>query len=225
MPSAAVYSRVSTDQQSIDHQEDNLLEYASELGFDVKADHVIRDKSTGTDVDRSGYRQLMELVEDGAVDAVVVRSISRISRNMRDLHETVGGIVEDEGLGIFVKNDGIEIAPGEDLDMRDKILLNTLGMAAELEAEMLSERTLEGLRAAEAEGKWTGRPPYGFTTDPDGYLQPNENYASAVDAIEAVEEGMSDNKASRHTGVPRRTIPNILERKDLYLNRSEADLD
>jgi len=225
MPSAAIYSRVSTQDQNIEHQEDNLLDYAHELGLDVHVDHVLRDKSTGTDVDRSGYRQLMELVRDGAVDAVVVRSTSRISRNMRDLHETVGEIVEDNGLGIYIKNDGIEIDPGDELDMRDKILLNTLALAAELEAEMLKERTIEGLRAAEAAGKWTSRPPYGFTTDDEGYLQPSEDYRRAVDAIEAVEEGMSHNKASRHTGVPRRTIPNILERKELYLNRGDQEVE
>lgn len=216
MANAAVYARVSTRDQELDTQRDNLLDYADNLGLDVDADHVLADKSTGTDTDRAGYHQLMELVEDGAVDAIVVRSITRISRNMRDLHRTVGEIVEDHNCGLYVHD--LKIPPGEDLDMRDKILLNTLGMAAELEADMIRQRVVEGLRAAEDAGKWTTRPPYGFTTDDDGYLQPTDEFRNAVDAIVAVEEeGWSHRKASRHSGVPRRTIPNLLDRKELYL--------
>ena len=218
MANAAVYARVSTRDQELDTQRENLLDYARDLGLDVDTDHVLADKSTGTDTDRAGYRELMELVEDGAVDAIVVRSITRISRNMRDLHRTVGEIVEDHNCGLYVRNDDLEIPPGDDLDMRDKILLNTLGMAAELEADMIRQRVVEGLRAAEDAGKWTTRPPYGFTTDDDGYLQPTDEFSNAVDAIVAVEEeGWSHRKASRHSGVPRRTIPNILDRKELYL--------
>jgi hypothetical protein len=39
------------------------------------------------------------------------------------------------------------------------------------------------------------------------------------------ELGWSDRKAARHTGVPRRTIPNVVERKDLYLSEERADED
>mgnify|MGYP006282399765 CR=1 FL=1 len=218
MANAAIYARVSTEDQDLDTQSENLLEYARDLGLDVDAEHVLADKSTGTNTDRAGFRQLIELVEDDDVDAVVVRSITRISRNMRDLHRTVGTIVEDHNCGLYIRNDDLEIPPGDDLDMRDKILLNTLGMAAELEADMIRQRVVEGLRAAEEAGKWTTRPPYGFTTDEDGYLQPTDEFSNAVDAIVAVEEeDWSHRKASRHSGVPRRTIPNLLERKELYL--------
>ena len=222
-PNAAVYARVSTQDQDLSHQRDNLLTYAREQGFDVRQEHVLADKSTGTNTDRSGYRELLELVESGAVDAIVVRSITRIGRNMRDVHATVGRVT-DAGAGLYVKNDGLEIAPGDEMEMRDKILLNTLAMAAELEAEMIKQRTVEGLRAAEQAGKWTTRPPYGFTTDDDGYLRPTEEYAQAVEAIHAVErEGWSHRKAARHTGVPRRTIPAVLDRRNLYLNEFEPE--
>lgn len=222
MANAAVYARVSTPEQDLSHQTDSLLDYAREtLGYDVS--HVLRDKSTGTDTDRSGYRDVLSLVESGDVDAVVVRSISRISRNMRDLYETVGLIVEDHNCGLYVKNDGLEIPPGEGLDIQDRALLNSFAFAAELEAELTRERVLEGLRAAEAAGKWTKRPPYGFTTDDEGYLQPSEDFQQAVRAILAVEEqGWSHRKASRHTGVPRRTVPNLLDRKALYLRELDT---
>lgn len=217
MTTAAVYARVSTADQDVEHQRENLLDYADRLGLEVV--DVLADKSTGTDTDRDGYRELMQLVESGAVDAVVVRSITRISRNMRDLHRTIGTVVEDNNCGLYVRNDDLEIEAGGEMDMRDKILLNTLAMAAELEADMIRQRVLDGLRAAEEAGKWTSRPPFGFTTSEDGFLQPTDDFDRAVQAIMAVEEkGWSHRKASRHTGVPRRTIPALLERKEMYLD-------
>lgn len=217
MTTAAVYARVSTADQDVEHQRENLLDYADRLGLEVV--DVLADKSTGTDTDRDGYRELMQLVESGAVDGVVVRSITRISRNMRDLHRTIGTVVEDNNCGLYVRNDDLEIEAGGEMDMRDKILLNTLAMAAELEADMIRQRVLDGLRAAEKAGKWTSRPPFGFTTSEDGFLQPTDDFDRAVQAIMAVEEkGWSHRKASRHTGVPRRTIPALLERKEMYLD-------
>jgi len=221
MARIAIYARVSTADQNIEQQKESLWDYVDELPFSVDDVEVIEDTSTGTNTDRSGYRRLMQLVEEDEIDAVVVRSVTRIARDMRDLYSTVDDLVEHD-CGLYIKNDSIEFPPGGDMEMRDKILFNTLALASELEAEMIRERAIEGLRAAEEAGKWTTRPPYGFTTNDDGYLAPSEDFDKAVRAILAVEEEeMSHRKASRHSGVPRRTIPAILERKDLYL--SEVD--
>ena len=227
MGTTAIYVRVSTRDQDLEQQEQNLWEYATDsLSIDPADIVVLRDKSTGTDTDRGGYRDLMQLVRDDEADRVIVREITRIGRNFRDIHETVHEIVEDHNAGLGVTNDNLEIEPGGDLSMRDKMFLSMLAWGAELEAKKIRENTIEGLRAAEAEGKWVGHPPYGFTTDDDGYLQPNDNFANAVEAIYAVDElGWSDRKAARHTGVPRRTVPNVLERKDLYLSEERADED
>ena len=217
MVTTAIYTRVSTADQDLEHQKESLWDYVDELDLETDDVEVIEDKSTGTNTDRIGYRDLMDGVKNGDIEVVVVRSVTRIARDMRDLYSTVDTLVE-HNCGLYIKNDDIEIEPGEDMGMRDKILFNTFALAAELEAEMIRERTLEGLRAAEQAGKWTSRPPYGFTTDDEGYLQPGEDFQKAVNAILAIkEEGMSHRKASRHTGVPRRTIPNLLEREDLYL--------
>ncbi|WP_203229812.1 hypothetical protein [Halorubrum distributum] len=46
MANAAVYAMVSTRDQELDTQRDNLLDYADDLGLDVDADHVLVDKLT-----------------------------------------------------------------------------------------------------------------------------------------------------------------------------------
>jgi DNA invertase Pin-like site-specific DNA recombinase len=224
MGESLIYARVSTVDQDLDHQEQNLWEYATdELGIPDEEITVLDDTSTGTDVDRPGYRDLLARVRDGDVDRVIVREVTRLGRTMREISEDVHEIVEDHDTGLFVRNDPIEVKAGEELTMQDQMLLNVLAWAAELEAKKLRENTIAGLRAAEAQGKWVGRPPFGFSTDADGHLQPNENYAKAVRAIRAVEDlDWSDRKASNYTGVPRRTVPNIVDRKSLYLNEYDA---
>jgi len=218
-----LYARVSTSDQDLEHQRENLWAYATnEVGVPEAEIEVLADTSTGTNVDRDGYRQLLERVRSGDADRVIVREVTRLGRTMREISEDVHEIVEDHGVGLFVRNDPIEVPAGEELTMQDQMLLNVLAWAAELEAKKLRENTLAGLEAAEAAGKWTSRPPYGFTTDEEGYLQPAEDFGSAIEAIRAVEEkGWSHRKTARHTGVPRRTIPNLLDRKELYLEKEQ----
>ncbi len=220
MGTTLIYARVSTADQDLDAQASNLWDYVvDDLGVPPADVDVLQDKATGTDTDRSGYREFLERVRAGEIERVVVREVTRVGRNFRDIHETVHELVEDHGVGLSITNDNLEIEPGGELSMRDKMFLSMLAWGAELEAKKIQENTVEGLRAAEAAGKWVGRPPYGFTTDDDGYLQPTDEFGNAVDAIRAkVELGWSDRKIARHTGIPRRTVPRILDRCKLYLS-------
>lgn len=214
-----IYARVSKPDQNIDHQKQNLWTYATErIGLDPATIDVLDDKATGTNINRSGYREMMRRVREGEADALVVRTVRRLGRTMREINENVREMIDDNGVGLYTMNDPFEVAPGGELSSHEELLLSVLAWAAQVEVENLRENTIAGLRAAQAAGKHVGRPPYGFTTGDDGYLQPNENFGKAVDAIEAVETlGWSHRKASRHTGVPRKTIVSILDRKEMYL--------
>lgn len=222
--STVIYARVSTDDQDLDHQKDNLWQYTTEkLGVSGDEIEVLTDKSTGTNEDRSGYRRMIDLVENNEIDRVVVREVTRIGRSFRDINDTVHMIVEDHNVGLFIKNDNLEIEGGDEMSMQDKMFLSMLAWGAELEAKKIKENTKAGLKAAREAGKWTKRPPYGFTTDDDGYLQPNEDFGKAVEAIQAVDDmDWSHRKAARHTGVPRRTIPSLLDRKSMYLDEYDT---
>jgi len=220
MVATALYARVSTQDQDLQHQQENLWSYATdELDIDPQNLTVLTDKATGTNTNRSGYRQMLDLVRSGEVDQVVVREVTRLGRTMREISENVHEIVQDHNAGIQVMNDDLNVDHGDELSMQDKMLLNVLAWSAELEAKKIKENTKAGLRAAEEQGKWTKRPPYGFTTDDDGYLQPNDDFGKARRAIIAVEEeGHSHRQASKRTGVSRRTIPRLLERKTMYFD-------
>ena len=95
---------------------------------------------------------------------------------------------------------------------------------AESEAEKIRGQAEVGRRAAEAAGQWVGRRACGLTTEADGYLQRTEEFGDAVEAIRAVEDlGWSHRKAARYTGVPRRTVPSLVEDREVYLSQHGAD--
>jgi DNA invertase Pin-like site-specific DNA recombinase len=95
-------------------------------------------------------------------------------------------------------------------------MLRALGIAAELEAAMNSKRTKEGIAVAKAEGKHIGRPPFGFDSDGDGGLVPNEDYETAVAVIKEIEAGESKRSVARRADITRATVRNILDRTELY---------
>lgn len=225
MGETVIYARVSTEEQSLEGQQQSAWEYATDrLGVDADAISIIRDKSTGTDTDRSGYRDLLDRAAAGEIEQVVVREVSRIARNMRDLNDTIGQLVDDHDVTVHIIDAGLVVGDGDaDGVFDDRLVLQFLGIAAELEAKMTKQRTMAGLAAAQAAGKHTGRPPYGFDTDDEGYLIPNENFDTARAVIDRIEAGESVRSTARHAGIARSTVRNITDRKDLYRGTEITD--
>lgn len=212
----ALYARVSTDDQSLVRQKEETWNYATN-DLDVSADKisVYEDKGTGRDVQRNGYQELMRDVRAGEVDRVIVLEVSRLSRSMRDLATTIETIVDENDTGLHVLDMSLAIEPGDKDDPYQRAFVNIMGTIAQLEADMIRERTRSGIEAAKQAGKHTGRPPFGFGMA-DGYLSPNADYDVAVEIIERIEKGESKRSTARYAGVSRATIDRILDRKDLY---------
>lgn len=217
MPTIACYTRVSTADQSLDRQLDSTRSYA-QREFDAGLDDlaIYRDKSTGTDTDRSGYQEMMDDVNAGDLDAVVVHSISRISRSIRDLDRTVERIVEDNGVEFHIVSEGLRISDDE-ADPFQRATLRLLGVFAQLEAEMNQMRTKEGIAARMTEEEYHhGRPPLGFRKE-NGRLIEAENYDDVVARLDMVQkDNLSKRQAAKELDTSRRTINRALERKEVY---------
>jgi len=210
----ACYVRVSTPDQNLDRQLEATHEYSQQHFGEVPIE-TYRDKSTGTDTDRSGLRQLLKDVEQGEYDAVVVNSISRISRSIRDLDETVDKIVEQSGTELHIISEGMQMT-GED-DPYQKAMLQLLGVFAELEAEMTRQRVKEGIRTRQQNDDYHHGPaPLGFEKD-DGYLIEAGNYDRVRSVLELViDDELSKRKAARELDTSRKTINRSLDRLKLY---------
>lgn len=219
MPSRiATYSRVSTADQNLDRQLESTAEYAqSKLDADLPDLDVYSDKSTGTDTARDDYLDMMDAVEDGAYDAVVVHSVSRISRSIRDLDRTAERVVEESDTELHIIKEGFVLAPGDD-DPFQKALFRLLGVFAELEADLAQQRTREGLASKMASEDYSHGPaPLGYSKD-NGQLVEGDNFHDVVSVLTMVDTGeLSKRKAAGRLDTSRATIRRALDdRRELY---------
>lgn len=215
MPKIALYCRVSTETQEMDRQLEATSEYAErEFGADLAEMETYRDKSTGTNTKRDGYREMMNSAAE--YDAVVVHSVSRICRSISDLERTAGRL-EDNGTALHIVSEGLTLQPGES-DPYQTALFQLLGVFAELEAAMTRQRTREGIAARQEsdEDYHHGRPPLGFDKE-DGYLVETDQYDQIVAVLDMVKKGnLSKRKAGRRLGCARSTISEAAEKTELY---------
>lgn len=212
----ACYCRVSTEEQNLERQVEATTTHARErLGAELADIEVFRDKSTGTDVERSAYQEMMTLVDEGAVEAIVVNSVSRIARSIRDLDRSAERI-EAGGASLHIISEGLTLDP-DDSDPYQRAMFQLLGVFAELEAGMIQQRVREGIAVRmDQEEYHHGPAPLGFEKD-SGHLVEGPQFDSVRTTLDMVLEGeLSKRKAAQNLGTSRATIDRCLDRLELY---------
>lgn len=213
----AGYARVSTERQNLERQLTGIFNYTERvLDVDRTGVEVYRDKSTGTDVSRSGYQRLMDDVEAGEIGVVVVHEVSRIARSISDLSRTAER-VKEAGAELHVVSEGLTLRPGDDDPYQDA-LFQLLGVFAELEAKIKRKNIAEGIAARQNSEEYRHGPaPLGFEKD-DGRLIEGAEYHRVCSVLEDVARGdMSKRKAAAELGTSRRTVQRSVEqRAELY---------
>jgi len=213
----AGYARVSTGDQTLDRQLTGIFEYAErEFGAERSEVTIYRDKSTGTDVERSGYQELMQRVDGGEIDVLVVYEVSRVARSIRDLSRTADRI-RDAGAELHVVSEGLTLRPGDDDPYQDA-LFQLLGVFAELEAKIKRKNVAEGIAARQESDEYHHGPaPLGFEKD-NGRLIEGPNYDRVCSVLDRVARGdLSKRQAAKELDTSRRTVQRAIEeRGDLY---------
>jgi DNA invertase Pin-like site-specific DNA recombinase len=93
----AIYMRTATaDQFSIDRQEAELRQYAKDQGYTDVLTYADNGQS-GLSFDRPAFRQLQDDIESGKIGKVIVRDLTRISRNFIQTHEFMS-VLETSGV-------------------------------------------------------------------------------------------------------------------------------
>jgi DNA invertase Pin-like site-specific DNA recombinase len=159
------YGRVSSEGQSLDIQHEALFAAGCEKVFTEK---VSGRSTTG----REELAQALEFVREG--DTLVVTRLDRLARSVADLHRIIE-ILDQKGAAFRCLNQ-----PGVDTDTSTgRLMLAMLGAVAAFENDIRRERQMEGVRKAQAEGKYRGRP---ATIDPTAIrdLQAQGHGATAI---------------------------------------------
>jgi DNA invertase Pin-like site-specific DNA recombinase len=142
------YMRVSKadGSQVLDLQHDALL------AAGVEADHIYHDKASGSKDDRAGLTACLKALRKG--DVLVIWKLDRLGRNLKHLIETVEDLSK-RGVGFKV----IHGAPIDTTTSQGKLMFTMFGALAEFERDVIRERTIAGLAAARARGRFGGRKP------------------------------------------------------------------
>ncbi len=137
------YVRVSTMDQSTERQLEGIA-----------LDKVFEEKVSARTADRPKLNELLDYIREG--DEVIVHDISRLARNMEDLHRLVRQIT-DKGCTLRFVKENLTFT-NDQTDPVSQLLLSMLGAVYQFERNIMLERQREGIAIAKAKGKYKGRP-------------------------------------------------------------------
>ena len=146
---AAIYARVSTDDQSCDRQVAELQQYAQRSGFDVVT--VITETASGAKNNRLERQRVIELARKREKDLVIVSELSRWGRSTQDLLQTVQDLAT-RGVALRALN-------GPDLDTstaQGELMLGLMSVISQFERSLLRERIKSGIVHARSKGTKSG---------------------------------------------------------------------
>lgn len=144
------YIRVSTTHQNLENQQLEIEKFCKLQG--IKIDIWIEEKISGTK--RPENRKLGKLIMKSAQagDLVISTEISRFGRSLIMIMNVLQHFLEN-GVSVWTIKDGYRLGN----DIQSKVLAFAFGLSAEIERQLISERTKLGLNRARQEGKQIGR--------------------------------------------------------------------
>jgi len=136
------YARVSTADQDLDMQTEALRRAGCEQIFD--------DKISGIKTERPGLEKALFLLRAG--DTLVVWKLDRLGRSIKDLIDSVKAL-EQRGVAFQSLTDAIDTSTPA-----GRFFFHVMAALAEMERDLITERTRAGLAHARSKGRTGGRP-------------------------------------------------------------------
>lgn len=176
------YIRVSSEDQNPDRQLDG-----------IELDKRFVDFASAKTMERPELKNMICYVREG--DVIIIHSIDRIARNLRDLHKIIDELVNKRVTIYFIK-ENLRFDSDSTCAM-SSLLINVMGSFAEFERSLIHERQMEGIRIAKEKGKYKGR-------------SKSLKEEDVVQAKKWKEDGVAIAKIAKKFGVSRHTIYNYL---------------
>jgi DNA invertase Pin-like site-specific DNA recombinase len=173
------YKRVSSTEQNLDRQELSGCE------------KVFEEKVSGASKERKALKDMIEWVREG--DSVLVWSIDRLARDLRDLQDIVSTL-NNKGVSVSFISEGLSFSADKN-DAFAKLQLQMMGAFAEFERSIIRKRQAEGIAKAKERGVYKGR-------------------KATIDAREIMtlkEQGLGASAIAKQLGIGRASVYRVIQ--------------
>ena len=146
------YLRVSTSGQELNNQRLAILDYAHKNNLQINKS-VEAQSSSRKSIKERNLDQLFSNLHSG--DLVLVSELSRLGRSVGQIIQLIDELIKLKVRFLAIK-ENIQLNGKQDI--QSKMMVTMFGLFAEIERDLISERTREGLQTARNKGKSLGRP-------------------------------------------------------------------
>ena len=174
------YRRVSSIDQNLDRQDMSGV------------DRVFEDKASGKDTDRVALQEMIAFVRSG--DEVIVHSIDRLARDLRDLQGIIKAL-NDKCVSVEFISERL-VFSGAENDAFAKLQLQMMGAFAEFERNIIRKRQAEGIAKAKERGVYARRT--------------RKKTISVKAVLGLKEEGLNNTEIAAHLGISRSSVQRAL---------------
>lgn len=146
---AAIYCRVSTDEQNLDHQRQPLIDYCLTHQYEYE---VFEEKISGAKASRTELDRMMQGIRAGQYQAVVVFKLDRLGRSLKHLIQLIEEF-NNKCVQFICMSPSVDTTSAQ-----GRFFFQIIGAVAELERELTRERIKARLQYLKRQGKTLGRP-------------------------------------------------------------------
>lgn len=144
------YIRVSTDRQNINNQKFEILNFCKKENLHI--DKWINETVCGiVDLNKRKLGYLLNILTSG--DILITSELSRLGRNLMQVMSILNMCL-NKNIQVWTIKDNYRLGK----DIQSKVLAFAFGLSAEIERNLISQRTKEALKRVRNEGKKLGRP-------------------------------------------------------------------
>jgi len=184
------YIRVSTDKQTVENQRFEINKFCK--AEKLKIEKWIEEKISGTKApEKRLLGSLLKLVKEG--DLIICSELSRLGRSFFMIMSILSDCM-NRGIKVWTIKDGYRLGD----DIQSKVLAFAFGLSAEIERNLISQRTKEALARCKAEGKVLGCKP--------GRKTNVKLTGKEKEIRKMIREGKNNKEIGNHFGVHRQTV-------------------
>lgn len=196
------YIRVSTDKQTLANQEFEINNFCTREK--IKADKLVTETISGTkDFEKRKLGKLLRKLQPQ--DILICTEISRLGRNLMQIM-TILNICLKKNVQVWTIKDNYRLGT----DIQSKVLAFAFGLAAEIERNLISQRTREALNRIKQNGTKLGRPKGVRNTK--HVMDGKED-----DVIDLLSKGITLTKIAKLIGVSTSTVQKFMKKRYLKM--------